>query len=524
MRYVLIILLATLFTGLACAQDKLFLNTYDKYWEIDDGYYRVMQNGKIGLVNENGDIIIPCENDQVWNLQDDGKIKVLKNGKLGIYNVNGDLVIPPNYDMIWGFEDGKARVLRNGKVGYVNLHGNEFIPCKYDQIWEFEDGKAKVLKNGRTGFVNLSGYEFIPAQYQKIWEFKDGKAKVLKDGKMGYINIQGLEIISCEYQHIGDFEDGVAKAVKNGQILYIDMNGDPTSRLIDEEEIDLELEDEDEDFDIDEDFDQNKEIIKSKIKVVDGDTTKIKLFGSEIIVIGKDGATEFSFEKETDKEWEEYKENKHRKFNGHYWGVDFGLNNYITSGGDFNLPEGYNYLSLNTGKSLELSVNAIQQNISLSSRGSVGFVTGLGLTYNNYRFDNPNIPILDENGNLSSVEITDPLEKNKLATLYLTAPILFEIQFSRRRRNSFYISTGVIGGYRLKSHTKVVTKKDGDRNKDKNRDSFALNDFRYGAQIRFGFKALNFYSTYYFTPLFENNKGPELYPISFGFALYPGTW
>ena len=98
------------------------------------------------------------------------------------------------------------------------------------------------------------------------------------------------------------------------------------------------------------------------------------------------------------------------------------------------------------------------------------------------------------------------------------------MQFSRRNREAFYISAGAIGGYRLKSYTKVISKIDGERTKDKNKDSFALNDFRYGAHLRFGFKALNFYGTYYLSSMFEDNKGPELYPISFGVSFYPGMW
>ncbi len=492
-------------------EDSSFLSSYDKYWEIDDGFYRVMSEGKIGLVNSMGDIIIPCENDQVWNLQDNGDIKVLKNGKLGIYNTNGDILIPVIYDMIWGFEDGKARVMRDGKIGYVNRFGNEFIPCKYDQIWNFEDGKAKVLKNGKVGYVNLSGYEFIPAEYQKIWDFEDGKARVLKNGKMGLINIQGVEIIACQYQHLGEFEEGVARVVKDGKIAYVDMNGNPVERNLEDEEINSNTQV----------HESNKELDSSH---ADEDTTTIKFFGSKVDIIEEKGATRFSFDKETKKEWSDYKKKRIRSFDPHYFGIDFGLNSYVNAEGDFAVPADYDYLSLHTGKSFEFSVNALEQNVSLSRRGNVGFVTGLGLTFNNYRFERPFIPVSDEEGNLSSEEILDPLEKNKLTSAYLNMPLLFELQFSRRRNDAFYISAGVMGEYRLQSHTKVVFKKDGERIKDKNRDDFGLNDFRYGAQVRFGFKELNFFGKYYLSSLFEDGKGPELYPVSFGVCFYPDNW
>ncbi len=523
MKYLSILLFISFFSALPIhAQDKTFLNTYDKVWEIEDGYYRVMEKGKIGLINQHGDVIIPCENDQVWNLSNNGNIKVLKDGKLGIYNIDGDVIIPLIYDMIWDFEEGKARVLRNGKVGYVNSNGNEFIACKYDQVWDFEEGKAKVLRDGKTGYVNLSGYEFITAQYQKIWPFRDGKAKVLKNGKMGFINSQGVEIIDCAYQHIDDFEEGVARVILDGKISYIDLNGKPIDRINTHEMPDLS---------------DSLAVKADKVPTADEtasstddekktDATVIRVFGTRIEVIDKDNAKEFSFDSFNHDRLE--RKNKYsssnKNFKGHYWGVDIGLNNYINANGDFTLPDEYRYLSLNTGKSVEFSINAIQQNISLSRRGNVGLVTGLGLNYNNYRFDNPNIPVMDENGNLSSQPISIGLEKNKLTTMYLTVPVLFELQFSQRNRNAFYVSAGVLGGYRLKSFTKIVTKQDGDRDKEKNRSSFGLNDFRYGAQVRFGYKALNFYGTYYLSSLFQDGRGPELYPISFGIALYPARW
>lgn len=523
MKYLSILLFISCFSVLpVTAQEKPFLKTYDKVWEIDDGHYRVMEKGKIGLINQHGDVIIPCENDQVWNLSVNGNMKVLKDGKLGIYNINGDVVVPLVYDMIWDFEEGKARVLRNGKIGYVNSDGNEFIPCKYDQVWDFEEGKAKVLRDGKTGYVNLSGYEFIPAQYQKIWPFKDGKAKVLKNGKMGFINSQGVEIIDCVYQHIDDFEDGVARVIQNGKISYIDLNGKPIDRLSIDEVPNLS----DTLVAKADEVPPTGEISAATNEENKADTKVIRMFGTKIEVIDKDEAKELSFDRFSHDRMEQKNKNRNsnRKFKGHYWGVDIGLNNYLNNNADFTLPDGYRYLSLNTGKSVEFSLNAIQQNISMSRAGNLGLVTGLGLNYNNYRFDNPNIPVMDENGNLSSQAITIGLEKNKLATMYLTVPVLLELQFGQRNRNVFYVSAGAVGGYRLKSYTKIVTNQDGDRNKEKNRSSFGLNDFRYGAQVRFGYKALNFYGTYYLSPLFQDGRGPELYPVSFGISLYPARW
>ncbi|TLX76993.1 hypothetical protein E9993_04725 [Labilibacter sediminis] len=504
-------------SGVYAQDSTAFLSIYDKYWEINDGFYRVMKSGKIGLVNNSGDVIIPCENDQVWNLQENGNIKVLKNGKLGLYNLNGQMIVPAEYDMIWEFSDGKARVLRNGKVGYVNELGNEFIPCDYQQIWSFEEGKAKVLRNGKTGYVNESGHEYIPAEYQKIWDFEEGRAKVLKNGKMGFINEQGVEIIACEYQHIDDFQNGVARAIQSGKILYINELGQPVDAFEEGGDDDIRvLKDESVVYYHDAD---------SIIVDEDSEGQKvIKVFGSNMEITKDGSSTQISFQKETEKEWEKSKKKVGRRFKGHYQGVDLGFNSYVTKSGNLSLPAEYSYLDLNSGKSIEFSINALQQNISFSKKGNVGMYTGLGLTYNNYRYSNATIPVVDEEGNLVPQDIEGTLNKNKLTTAYLTAPLMFELQFSRKHRNGFYVAAGAIGAYRIGSHTKIVTMNEGNKSKDKQRGSFTLKDFRYGAHVRLGYRAINIYGTYYMSPMFDTNKAPELYPISVGLSFYPGKW
>jgi hypothetical protein len=51
---------------------------------------------------------------------------------------------------------------------------------------------------------------------------------------------------------------------------------------------------------------------------------------------------------------------------------------------------------------------------------------------------------------------------------------------------------------------------------------FSLNMLRYGTTVRVGYGNFQLYGTYYFTPLFQNGKGPggyDLYPFEIGMAL-----
>ena len=79
----------------------------------------------------------------------------------------------------------------------------------------------------------------------------------------------------------------------------------------------------------------------------------------------------------------------------------------------------------------------------------------------------------------------------------------------------FRIGLGPYIGYRISSHSKLVYKDDG-REKEKDRDSFYLNNFRYGARLQIGYRSTDLFFNYDINELFEEGKGPKLNAFSFG--------
>jgi hypothetical protein len=142
--------------------------------------------------------------------------------------------------------------------------------------------------------------------------------------------------------------------------------------------------------------------------------------------------------------------------------------------------------------------------LSLGLTRHIGFVTGLGLNWNNYRFDgNNNI----QKGIDGIIEELDPglnLKKSKLATLFLNLPFMLELQVPVDH-NRLYIAAGQIGAVKLGSHTKMVFEND---HTVKAYGDFSLNMLRYGATARVGYGNFQLYGTYYVTPLFQTGKGP----------------
>lgn len=207
---------------------------------------------------------------------------------------------------------------------------------------------------------------------------------------------------------------------------------------------------------------------------------------------------------------------RRKRFRGHWTGVEIGFNNYLTPDNSLTLPENIDYMSLHSGKSRYFNANVAQTSLGLTRR--IGFVTGLGVNWNNYRFDGNNNIIKLETGQIEKYDPELLLKKSKLSTLYLTLPFLLEIQLPASC-SQLNIAAGPIGAVKLYSYSKMVFD-NGD--KVRSEDDFSLNMLRYGATLRIGFGNFQIHGTSYLMPLFQTGKGPggvDLYPFEVGIAF-----
>jgi hypothetical protein len=273
------------------------------------------------------------------------------------------------------------------------------------------------------------------------------------------------------------------------------------------------------------------------------DTTRIVIGKKEIQIVDGDKGTDIKVKdkrSEDKKEIDEFNENNEKDysksssrlsggFKGHWRGLDLGLNNYIGSDKSFTLKPEDDFMNLRTSRSINVNLNLLQQSFGLIGN-QFGFVTGLGFEFYNYFFENNNTIEKNSQGVIISKFIyreNDPqqldpihLDKTKLSMTYLTVPLLLELQFPGHLTNSkrLRVSGGILGGLKLRSHTKYVYEDNGTQ-KQKNWDDFNLRSLRYGFTGRVGYRHLNLYVNYYPVTLFEKDKGPELYPIAVGISF-----
>jgi len=244
-------------------------------------------------------------------------------------------------------------------------------------------------------------------------------------------------------------------------------------------------------------------------KSTNQDTAIVRMGKKDVKVIEHNGNTEIV--------WGKGKHDKvdPDKFNGHWEGIEFGFNAFDKPNYSIYSPADKDFMSLNQGKSLEFDFNFYELNIGLC-KNYVGLVSGMGLSFNNYRFENP---YTLQKGQF----VTEPvglnpenLSKTKLAATYLKVPLLLEFQIPvNQNEGRLFLNAGLIGGVKIGSHTKVKY----DNKKDKDRNGFNLNSFKYEATARIGYKDICLFANYSLTPLFQAGKGPELTPFTIGISF-----
>jgi hypothetical protein len=210
-----------------------------------------------------------------------------------------------------------------------------------------------------------------------------------------------------------------------------------------------------------------------------------------------------------------------KRFKGHWVGFGGGFSNYFTSDMMLTMPSEIDYMTLNSGKSFNYQLNFTQLSVGLTRH--IGFVTGLGLSWDNFRFEGQNNVQKNEGAPNSVFLFEDPadnsmIKKSTLNVAYLQLPVMLEIQIPAGW-STLNFSAGPFGAVKVGSWSKIVME-GGD--KFKNDSDFNFNMLMVGATARIGFEDFQAYANYYLTPLFLENKTPggeNLYVFDVGLAV-----
>jgi hypothetical protein len=216
---------------------------------------------------------------------------------------------------------------------------------------------------------------------------------------------------------------------------------------------------------------------------------------------------------------QDYRKNK---FEGHWSGVELGINGFANTSYSMYPETEQHFLDNDLVRSNILNLNILQYSKGIQQiRNNIGLVTGLGLSFQSYHLDNNTTISVDENSKVHpSVLYFDSSQKSKLSSLYLDVPLLVEFQVPISHfANLLYFSAGLTGSKRLETHTKVKYRKNVKKEKLKSPGDYSIKDYRVAATFRVGYRWVNLFATYDLAPLFEDRRGPVLYPFSAGIRL-----
>ncbi|MCR5394500.1 MAG: WG repeat-containing protein [Bacteroidales bacterium] len=166
--------------GLLDRQGKVIVSHTRKYEDVgvgSYGFYSVTKKDKVGLIDSNGQLIIPFswDEDCLVDYTKEGftqpLIIVSRHEKYGAINLKGKIIIPLIYSDLYAFGDGLLYATLNDKSGAIDENGNTVIPFEYDDTGYFhiDNGLIPVAKDGLYGCINRKNEVVIPFKYYEIY-------------------------------------------------------------------------------------------------------------------------------------------------------------------------------------------------------------------------------------------------------------------------------------------------------------------------------------------------------------------
>ena len=189
-------------------------------------------NGKYGMIDENGKIIVSNKYYYLEQLFDKYFIAVAEEGKVGIIDNRDDEILPINYDVIQRIGNTNLIEAYNKTTGILEIYDNTItklanldnatmqqednyikLYSDTDTIYLGLDGKEikntevfpnnelyAVKQNGKWGFADKSGNIKVECIYDKVTDLnKYGFAGIRLGNKWGVVNKSGEIIVEPKY-------------------------------------------------------------------------------------------------------------------------------------------------------------------------------------------------------------------------------------------------------------------------------------------------------------------------------------
>ncbi len=209
-------------------------------YSFAEGYSVFEDNGKVGLKNDAGKVVIPAKYEALgWS---NGKFSVLSNatgyragGKWGLIGLNNQLITGADFEEISPadatllFARKKSPLSLRMVSGVITASGKEIIPFQYDEI-KLSSLRAivfsKIGDQYRYGVIDLDNKTVIPQIYKNIRVVGSLRYAAERfDGKWVLFTEGGKQLTNFDIDSIANFK-GEYAVIRVGDLRgLIDRNG-----------------------------------------------------------------------------------------------------------------------------------------------------------------------------------------------------------------------------------------------------------------------------------------------------------
>lgn len=178
--------------------NSIISNNYFYIGYLGNNYFVVSgQNGKNGIIDNKGDVILDTKYDTIEKIEDTNLIDAVEinTNTITLFNnemkelnkmSNANIFVEKNY----------IRIYSNKEQKYFNSNGEE----KSNKEILLQNKIFSDVKDGKWGFVDSNGNVIVDYIYDEVTEQNSyGFAGIKKDGKWGSINEDGQVIIEPTY-------------------------------------------------------------------------------------------------------------------------------------------------------------------------------------------------------------------------------------------------------------------------------------------------------------------------------------
>ncbi|HAA13572.1 MAG TPA: hypothetical protein DCE41_18515 [Cytophagales bacterium] len=212
---------------------------FDQLSPFKGEYAKVYADGKMGLINRSGEIVLSPEYRSISFLNEDsvscqrydawwvltknrdtvhrfeadrlgpiakgsyqltvGPADILWNDSTGIFHL-------PGYEATLGqFDEGLAMMEVDGLLGALNLYGQTIVPIQYDTLYRESDYFFAARRFGDSlawDVWNSVGFQVNQEPYEEVLPLREGFFPVRQFGRWGFMDLSGQIALACIYDTI----------------------------------------------------------------------------------------------------------------------------------------------------------------------------------------------------------------------------------------------------------------------------------------------------------------------------------